>query len=211
MRNRGLGRRMVYGILAAAMLGGAAVASADETKPAWNCPYGGPTMMGGYGMGPGMMQGYGMPHGMMGGYGMGPGMMQGYGGYGGPGMMQGYGSGPGMMGAYGMGPGMMGYAGGVDLSADQRTKINAIRDETRKQHWTMMGEIMDQQVRLQDLYDAPKTDSAAIEQVYKRIGELQRQMYESSIDAHKRMDAVLTDEQRERLRNTWRRGRMPMN
>lgn len=189
MKNRGLGRRMVYGILAAAMLGGAAVATADETKPAWNCPYGGPAMMGGYGMGPGMMQGYGMPHGMMGGYG----------------------SGPGMMGAYGMGLGMMGYAGSVDLSADQRMKINAIRDETRKQHWTMMGEIMDQQVRLQDLYDAPKTDSAAIEQAYKRIGELQRQMYESSIDAHKHMDAVLTDEQRERLRNTWRRGRMPMN
>ena len=179
MKNRGLGRRMVYGILAAAMLGGAAVATADETKPTWNCPYGGPPMMGGYGMGPGMMQGYG--------------------------------SSPGMMGAYGMGPGMMGYAGSVDLSADQRTRINAIRDETRKQHWTMMGEIMDQQVRLQDLYDVPKTDSAAIEQAYKRIGELQRQMYESSIDAHKRMDAVLTDEQRERLRNTWRRGRMPMN
>lgn len=39
-------------------------------------PWGGPGMMGGYGMGPGMMGGFGMGPGMMGGYGMGPGMME---------------------------------------------------------------------------------------------------------------------------------------
>jgi Spy/CpxP family protein refolding chaperone len=144
----------------------------------------------GYGMGPGMMGGYGM------GYGMGPGMMGGYG--------MGYGMGPGMMGGYGMGPGW-GYGGLPDLSADQRAKLGKIRDETRRKHWELMGKLMDEQARLQDLYDAPKQDSAAINESYRKISELQRRMYESSADAHKRMEAVLTKEQQEKAWRFWRR------
>ncbi|KAI5915634.1 Spy/CpxP family protein refolding chaperone [Thauera sp. 2A1] len=139
---------------------------------------------------------WGCPPGGGPGYGMGPGMMWGP-GAGGPGRM-----GPGM----GIGP-MGGYWGrGLDLSDEQRSKVNAIQDEVRKQHWGLMGSMMDEQSRLRDLYEAAKPDSAAIEQAYKRIGELQQKMFESSIDAHKRMDAVLTDEQRKQMHSLWRRG-----
>jgi|GEM_PF-1158111 len=167
---------------------------------------------GGYGMGPGMMGGYG------GGYGMGPGMMGGYGGgYGmGPGMMGGngggYGMGPGMMmGGYGMGPGMMGayWGAGLDLSDEQQAKINHIQDETRKTHWGLMSAMMDQQAKLRDLYTAPKRDQAAIDQAYKAFGSLQQQMYNTSVDAQKRIEAILTPEQQEKLRNYWRRGWAP--
>lgn len=168
-----------------------AVAAKGQGPGAVGCPYGQ-----GYGMGPG--------NGMGPGYGMG----QGYGM--GPGMMGGYGMGPGMMGGYGMGQGMMGgYLYGLDLSDAQRSKINEIQDETRKQHWSMMGAIMDEQSKLRDLYGAEKPDNDAIEKSYKRIGEIQQKMYESAIDAHKRMDAVLTDEQRAKMRSQWRRGWMP--
>ena len=153
----------------------------------------GPGMMGGYGPGPGMMGGYG--------YGMGPGMMGG-----------GYGYGPGMMGGYGMGPGMMGYGIGPqipDLSAAQQAKITEIQDETRKKQWQWMGMMMDEQARLRDLYNMPKRDSAAIGKVYGKIGELQRQMFESSVDAHKRMEAVLSKEQLEKSRRNWHWGGYP--
>jgi len=143
--------------------------------------------MGGYGMGPGMMGGYGMGPGMMGGYGMGPGMMGGYG------------MGPGMMGGYGMGP-----RGLSDLSAEQRTQITKIRDETRKKNWELMGRIIEEQNRLGDLYDAPKRDSTAISNAHKKISELQRRMYETSADAHKRMESVLTKEQQEKSWRFWR-------
>jgi len=165
------------------------------------CYGGGPGTMGGYGgygMGPGMMGGYG-------GYGMGPGMMGGYGGYGmGPGMMGGY-------GGYGMGPGMMGpyWGSGLDLSVEQQAKVNKIQDETRKAHWALMGEMMNQQARLRDLYQAPKRDDAAIDRANKEIGKLQQQMYDSSVAAQKRMEAVLTKEQQEKLRTYWRRGPAP--
>jgi len=159
----------------------------------WQTVHEGGMMGGGYGMGPGV---YGMGHGMMGGYGMGPGMMNGYGM--GPGMMGGCGMGPGMMGGCGMGPGMMGDGWGMgpqslpDLSADQRTKIGKIQDETRRKHWELMGQMMEEQTRLRDLYNAPKRDSGAIANAHKKISELQRRMYESAADAHKRMEAVLT-------------------
>jgi len=163
---------------------------------------GGPGTPGCYGMGPGMMGGYG-------GYGMGPGMMGGYGGYGmGPGMMGGgYGMGPGMMGGHGM----MGpyWGSGLDLSAEQQTKVNTIQDETRKSHWALMGEMMNQQARLRDLYQAPKRDEAAIDATNKEIGKLQQQMYDSSVAAQKRMEAVLTKEQQEKLRTYWRKGTAP--
>ena len=185
------------GAAAMAVVAGTAVgaaAQAAQGQAAWGCPPGGGP---GYGMGPGMMWGPGGGGpGMMGGYGMGPGMMWGP-GAGGPGRM-----GPGM----GIGP-MGGYWGrGLDLSDEQRSKVNAIQDEVRKQHWGLMGSMMDEQSRLRDLYEAAKPDSAAIEQAYKRIGELQQKMFESSIDAHKRMDAVLTDEQRKQMHSLWRRG-----
>jgi Spy/CpxP family protein refolding chaperone len=152
----------------------------------WQTFHEGVGMMGGYGMGPGMMGGYGMGPGMMGGYGMGMGM-------------GGYGMGPGMMGGYGMGP-----HGLSDLSAEQRTKITKIQDETRKKHWDLMGQAMDEQARLRDMYDAPKRDTAAISNAHKKISELQRRMYETSADAHKRMEAVLTKEQQEKSWRFWR-------
>lgn len=143
-------------------------------------------------------------------YGPGPGMMGG--GYG-PGRM-GYGYGMGMMGAgpgsgmmggeFGGGPGMMGYGGGwwdaLGLSDEQRTKINRIQDDTRHAHWALMNSMMDEQAKLRDLYEAPKRDSAAIDDTYKTIGELRQKMIDSSVEAHKRMEAVLTSKQLEKLR-----------
>ena len=136
-------------------------------------------------------------------YGGGPGMMGGYGG--------GYGMGPGMMGGYGMGPGMMGpyWGSGLDLSVEQQAKVNKIQDETRKAHWALMGEMMNQQARLRDLNQAPKRDDAAIDAAYKEFGKLQQKMYDSSVEAQKRMEAVLTKEQQEKLRTYWRKGGTP--
>jgi Spy/CpxP family protein refolding chaperone len=178
-----LGAPSVQAQAAAPSEGKAAAGGKDAATNDYRCPMGS-----GYGMGPGMTGGYGMGPGMMGGYGMGPGMMGGYG------------MGPGMMGGTGMGP-----RGLPDLTADQRTKIAKIRDETRKKNWELMGQLMDEQTRLGDLYEAPKQDSDAIGASYKKITELQRKMYESAADAHKRMEAVLTPEQKEKWWRSWRR------
>jgi len=117
--------------------------------------------------------------------------------------MMGFGGGPGMMRGYGMGPGAMMQGagwGGLDLTDEQRAKINRIQDETRHSHWALMGKMMDQQAKLRDLYDAPKRDAAAIDDTYKSIDAMRQQMIGSSTDARTRIEAVLTPKQREKLR-----------
>ncbi len=154
----------------------------------------GPGMMGsygGYGMGPQMMGAYGHS-------GMGPWMMGGCGAYGiGPELM-----GPGMMMGLGMG---MGPIWMLDLTDEQRSKIDAIYDDVRKKDWATMGKIMDEQAKLRDLYQADTPDAKKIGAVYGNIAKLRQQMIEANVDAQNRAQGILTKEQREQLQR-WRRG-----
>jgi len=145
------------------------------------------------GPGAGMMEGYGPGYGMMG-----PDMMRGYG----PGMgfgMMGPGMGYGMMGGYG-------HWGDLKLTAEQRGKIAAIQNDTRRKHWELMGKMHDEQSQLHDQYFSDKPDDAALSKRYRAMSELRHQMFDLSLNARKQIDAVLTQEQRDKLR----RGRMGM-
>lgn len=198
-----MSKKRLMGILVASTIG-AGVAFAQPNPGTM-----GPGMMGG-GYGPGMMGGYGQGQ-------MGPGMMGG--GYG-PGMMGG-GYGPGMMGGgYGhgmMGQGMMGSQQGlpgISLDDKQRKAYNAINDELRRKRWELMGRTMDEQAKLRDLYEAEKRDPAAIGAAYQRVFDLQRQMIESTVAAHNKIEGLLTPEQRKAAREFWGqswRGRMMGN
>jgi Spy/CpxP family protein refolding chaperone len=166
----------------------------------------------GYGqMGPGMM-GYGqMGPGMMG-YGqMGPGMM----GYGqmGPGMM-GYGQmGPGMMRGGHMGQGMMGGMWAImqlDLNEAQEQKVRVIHSQLRRENWTRMGEMMDHQDKLAELHAADVPDAKAIGKVYAAIFDIKRQKIESAINAQNEVRALLTDEQRQALKDDLKKSRRHM-
>jgi len=137
-----------------------------------------------YGMGPGMMGGYGS-----GGYGMGPGMM------GGPG---GYGMGPGMMGGYAN----EAYAG-LDLSAEQRKKIADIQRETAKAQWQLTGTMHQQGHHMYGMF-GPGIDEADARKAFKTMTETQKAMFETQLEARKKVDAVLTKEQFDQLRRYWR-------
>lgn len=150
------------------------------------------------------------------GQGYGPGMMWGGAGAYGPGMMAGNGPGygPGARGGYGyggMGPGMMGGYGygnlsALDLTDQQRSKIDQIQDELRKKNWAVMGRLLDEQARMRDLTSADKPDPAAIGKQSMKMADLQRQMLEAGIDARNQIDAVLTKEQKaqvQKYRHSW--------
>jgi Spy/CpxP family protein refolding chaperone len=128
-------------------------------------------------------------------YGMGPGMMGGYGM--GPGMMGGQGSG------YGMGPGMMdGYASRADLNltAEQRSKIAKIRNDVRRKHWDLMGKMQDEQAQMNEHYNSDQRDDAPLSKSYRDMSELRQQMFDLSLSARRQIDAVLTQEQRDKLK-----------
>lgn len=149
------------------------------------------------GYGPGSGPGWGM---MGPGYGPGPGMM-------GPG----YGPGAGMMGqgyGYGPGPGMMGGWGGgfgalpPDLTNEQRTQIGQIANDMRTRQWPLMQQMH----ALMWGTGGPGTgafDEQAERHDYDQVAALQKQMFENMLDARKRIDAVLTPQQRDELRRRW--------
>lgn len=170
----------------AAILLGTATASCAQ-------PYGGmgPGMMGG-GHGPGYGQGHGMMGGYGPGYGMGPAMM-------GHGHGHGYGMGPGMMmgGGYGMGPGTMGYGSIPNLTDEQRTKLAEIQHEYAKTHWALMSTMHSEGGPMALMHSG---DEKAARQGYDAMAAAHKQMFESSLEMRKRMDAVLTDEQRAQTR-----------
>ncbi len=162
----------------------------------------------------GQAPGYGMGHGVTGkkqgqapGYGMGHGYSRGY-GMGGSGMM---GMGGGMMGGHGIMGSGMGMMGGMDMSAirmldltdQQRARINKIQDSLRKKNWNTMGKIMDEKAKLRDLYAADKRDPKRIGAVYGRIFDLKRRMIEAAITAKNEQEAILTKQQRKQLKQ-WR-------
>ncbi len=130
-------------------------------------------------------------------------------GYGMGSMMGGYGSGHGMGGDMmsgqrpdcGMGSGMMGGYGiksDLNLSAEQRSKIAKIRNDARRQRWSLMGKMQDEQSLLSEQYALDNPDDATLKATYRRMSELRHQMFDLSLDAQKQIEAVLTKEQREK-------------
>lgn len=168
----------------------AAAAIAIFTTAAWAQM--GPGMMGGYGPGggPGYGQGQGYGPGYGPGYGMGPGMMGGYGGYH---------MGPGMMGGYG------GYGGnGIDLSPEQSAKMADIQQEFSRKQWDLMGKMHEQNSPMHQAFGSGKFDEQAARKAYDVMTAAHKQMFEISLEARKRVDAVLTPEQREQMQRGWR-------
>jgi len=133
--------------------------------------------------------------------GMGPGMMGGYGG--------GYGMGPGMMGGgYGMGPGMMfGYTNdayaGLDLTPEQQKTITSINEQASKAMWQLMGTMHGQGYHMQGMFGPGPVDEAAARKSFQTMAETQKAMFELQLDARKKIDAVLTKDQRDKLSRYW--------
>jgi Spy/CpxP family protein refolding chaperone len=135
---------------------------------------------------------------------------------GGPGA--GYGSGPGA--GWGMGPGMMmGPAGpgrlmwALDLDDKQVEELAAIHEDLRKKRWELAGKMQDEMAALRGAWQqrGEQRDRAAIVAAYKRLGELRMQMFESALDASERVEKMLNEEQRQKLRRLgppWMSGMM---
>jgi len=133
-------------------------------------------------------------------YGMGPGYGGGYGTGGG------YGMGRGMMGgAYGgMGPGMMGGYGAdglanLDLTVDQRKKVEGIQRDLQRKQWKLMESMRELMWQQRDANLEGKFDEKSAREAYDAREKLHKQMFENSLDARKQIDAVLTAEQRQKL------------
>jgi Spy/CpxP family protein refolding chaperone len=118
--------------------------------------------------------------------GSGPTGNHGHMGYGGQGMMGG-----GMMGGFG-------WRNIPDLTPDQRSKIEAIRRDLRNRQSALMDQMHDR-IHSTPYYHNGQFDEQAARRSYDETEKLRRQMFENALDAHKRVDALLTPAQRQQL------------
>jgi Spy/CpxP family protein refolding chaperone len=134
-------------------------------------------------------------------YGFGPGMMGG-----------GYGMGPAMMGGgygYGMGPGMMGGGwrdaySGLNLNDGQRKQIADIQETTSKAMWQLMGTMHQQGYAMHGMYGpGGAADDASARQAYEAMSATRKSMFEMQLEARRKIEAVLTQDQRDQLRKSW--------
>ena len=166
------------------------------------------------GMGPGMMgtQGAASGPGVPGGQGMGHGMMGDQDGCPmGKAMMGGHGKGRGMMGSHGKEGGMMGGHGfgaleSLGLNDDQKGKVRDIQRDTQKKRHALMGSLLELRWQAEDNARAATVDEAAARKQYDAMAAVRKQVFEIGLDAQKRVEAVLTPEQRAQLRKAPRRG-----
>ena len=99
----------------------------------------------------------------------------------------------------GGGQGIWRMLGALNLSDEQRSKLDDIADEKRRSHWELMGKRMDHSTQLRRLYAAERPDAKAIGAVYGKMFDFKRQMIESTIEANNQAKDLLTDEQRKQL------------
>ena len=104
----------------------------------------------------------------------------------------------GMMGGGHMG--MMKAFRRLDLTDEQENKISEIQHRLHKQHWSIMGQMIDVKEELRKAHSEDRPDPKAVGMVYSRMFDLKRQMIEASIEAKNSAMDTLTGEQISQLK-----------
>lgn len=170
-------RNILIGTAIASVLGVTGVALAHGGSYGGNWQQGAQAKQGGSGTGPAMgMNGRGM--GMMSGHGM-------------------DGHGMGMMGGMQRG---MGSDFQLDLSDEQKAEMGKIRGEILPLMGELRGKMLANHEQLQDLYQSGATDQTAITTLADQKGDLIAEMIKLRSSHQARMEALLSEEQREQMR-----------
>jgi Spy/CpxP family protein refolding chaperone len=90
----------------------------------------------------------------------------------------------------------------LDLSQEQKAKINKLSDDLKHNNWATQGMINDETGKLRDLYEADKRDVAAIGKEYQKVFDLKRQMIETYLETQNRIEEILTLEQLAKMKES---------
>jgi Spy/CpxP family protein refolding chaperone len=88
----------------------------------------------------------------------------------------------------------------LDLTEAQRDKVTEIQRDLRRAQWSVTGSIRELRWRQQDIMRAAEFDADAARKTHDAIAGLRKEMFEAALDARKRIEAVLTKQQLELLK-----------
>jgi Spy/CpxP family protein refolding chaperone len=84
----------------------------------------------------------------------------------------------------------------LQLNAEQTAKVTAIERDLQRKQLKAIGTIREARWKQQDALKAAEVDHAAVMRLHDEIASLRREYFEAALDARKRLDALLTPEQR---------------
>ncbi len=98
-------------------------------------------------------------------------------------------------------PGWLDYSSELDLSDQQSEQIEAIRKRARDFQGELSERVYEEQLQLMKLLRADSPDPAQVGMQYASVAEMSRQILEHSVATRRAVDALLTQEQRDKLKN----------
>lgn len=125
--------------------------------------------------------------------------------YRGMGMMGGQGTPCPIMNQMGHGMGMTGPLDLPDLTTEQQNEIRAIQREMRRRHMETMLDIMDIHDEMMIEMAAERPDPEKIREMQTTMSQKQGEMLESKVTYRNRIYDLLTEEQKEQIREYQRR------
>lgn len=88
------------------------------------------------------------------------------------------------------------FAQALELTDEQKTKIEAIHFESMKASKTVKNNMREKEARLNTLSTADKPDNKAIEKVAKEIGDLRTEMFVNQVQTQQKIRALLDEKQK---------------
>lgn len=88
----------------------------------------------------------------------------------------------------------------LGLSAEQRAKLADIERDFQAKQWLAMEKMHGQELHMHDLFGSDGIDEGTARKSYQAMSDAHKEMFETLLEARKRVDGVLTPEQREQLR-----------
>lgn len=110
---------------------------------------------------------------------------------------------PGMMSGMSIMPGPQAMRG-LDLDEQQQQRIDALQEQVSEKRWKLLESLRAENRKLESLGLGDRIDPGAMTEQYARCAQLRRQIFELALEERQQVDEVLTDEQRNELRQ-WRR------
>ena len=89
------------------------------------------------------------------------------------------------------------YTGIPDLTQEQKTQIEAIRDEFKEENQTTKSALREKREELRQLTSAESVNTQAIDSLIDEIGALKTSMMKSKTNMDLEVRSLLTEEQRE--------------
>ena len=84
----------------------------------------------------------------------------------------------------------------LKLTADQRNRLTEIERDLKRKQWKLVGAIRELRWKQQDAFKAAEVDVDAVRRNYEETSALRKQMFDLALDGRKRVEGVLTKEQR---------------